>query len=169
MQTLTPLQWLGLIAVVLVCALMTVSLLLNVFNGEGRQRLYALVALLVIAGVTIKNRYPGYMEVRMESIMGFLVFFCIPAYFIYRFIQKRQHSAAVEAAPEQPFKVNIAVVPMQDGALTKLARGRRMTQMLEMDVKIGIKDWQRIKDAGLYDAVLASDRGSRTRGTCPVR
>jgi hypothetical protein len=110
----------------------------------------------------------------MDGVMGFLVFFCIPAYFIYRYIQKKQHSAAVEAAPEQPFKVNIAVVPMQDGALTKLARGRRMTHMLEMDIKIGIKDWQRIKDAGLYDAVLFSypdptSTYSSDMHTCHVR
>jgi hypothetical protein len=120
---------------------------------------------------SISGYFPRF---KMDSIMGFLVFFCIPAYFIYRFFQKRQHSAAVEAAPEQPFKVNIAVLPMQDAALTKLARGRRMTHMLEMDIQIGIKDWQRIKDAGLYDAVLFSypDPTSTYSGdmhTCHVR
>jgi hypothetical protein len=35
-----------------------------------------------------------------------------------------------------------------------MARGRGLTHNLEVRVNIGPKDWQRIKDAGLYDAVL---------------
>jgi hypothetical protein len=56
--------------------------------------------------------------------------------------------------PEQPFKVTVAIEPMKDSALLGFARGRKLTQSLFIDVKIGQKDWQRIKDVGLMDATL---------------
>jgi hypothetical protein len=85
------------------------------------------------------------------SALGFLLYL-IPIYLIYRYFRNKN---ALAAAPDdQPFKVNVAIVPIEDSKLLKIIRGRALTHNLSVKVDIGLKDWERIKKAGLYDAVL---------------
>jgi hypothetical protein len=56
--------------------------------------------------------------------------------------------------PEQPFKVDVMVKSVPDSKFNAMQRGRALTHSLSINVKIGQKDWQRIKAAGLYDATL---------------
>lgn len=111
----------------------------------------------------------------MEALIFWLLVAAGITFFIRRSKKaKKAEQAALDAAPEQPFKVNVAITPIKDNALLKIVRGRPLTHMLEMDIQISPKDWQRIKDAGLYDAVLFEypDETSTTSGelsTCHVR
>lgn len=113
--------------------------------------------------------------VNMEQIFGAIVFFGFwggLAYYVYKYFQDKK---ALAEAKEQPFKVNVAIVPSEyknPGA--DFIRGRRLTHFLHIDVHIGLKDWKRIKDAGVYDAVLFSFPNNRstfdgTKDTCHVR
>jgi hypothetical protein len=77
------------------------------------------------------------------------------AYAVYYFVVvRKQKKQEFEKSPEHPFQVNVAVVPFKTTGVLNVVRGRPLTHFLEVDVKISPKDWQRIKDAGLYDAVL---------------
>jgi hypothetical protein len=77
------------------------------------------------------------------------------AYGIYYFVVIRPRKKAdFDASPEHPFKVDITIRAFQDSFINKMQRGRAATHNLEINVDISPKDWQRIKDAGLYDATL---------------
>jgi len=94
-----------------------------------------------------------------ELIFNIAVYAAI-AYGIYWFfVMRPRKKAEFDASPEHPFKVNVAITPVKD--TVKILRSRAVTHALEMDVKISQKDWQRIKDAGLYDATLFEYRNTR--------
>ena len=88
----------------------------------------------------------------MEGLIS-IAFLCLCIYLVYKFTKKSGDRRDAERAPEEPFKVDVTVVPIQD-SLLRIVRGRALTHKLEVKVRIGLKDWQRIKDAGLYDAIL---------------
>jgi hypothetical protein len=81
----------------------------------------------------------------------------VAIYILYRYLKHliNQHDQKeLDAMPEQPFKVDVTVKSIEDSALFKMKSGRARTHSLDINVKIGPKDWQRIKQAGLYDAIL---------------
>jgi hypothetical protein len=92
----------------------------------------------------------------MEGIFALFffgtIFIGLP-YLFFWYI-KREDRKILEEMPEQTFKVNVAVVPIEASGMLNFARGRALTHNLEVQVHIGLKDWDRIKRAGLYDAVL---------------
>jgi hypothetical protein len=157
MQTFTPLQWLALPVALLV----TTSLLLNIFNGVGRQRLYALVALIVAIGIGCSRYYLEYLETAMNQlgIDALMFYIIIPLTIIgivfYRRTKKRNDAEALALTPEHPFKVSVTVEPLEKSSFgLDYVRGRKLTHQLTIDVTISQKDWKRIKDAGVYDASL---------------
>jgi hypothetical protein len=81
--------------------------------------------------------------VGVPAVIGYFVF---DRWKNYKFVPEPEYDV--------PFKVDVTVRPIQDSALLKMVRGRALTHRLEIKVRIGPKDWQRIKDAGLYDAIL---------------
>jgi hypothetical protein len=108
--------------------------------------------------------------------IGAIVIFVGPVvlFFVFRHFRRLRREAEIAASPEHPFKVNVAVEPFKTTGFQNVLRGRALTHFLSMDVKISMKDWQRIKDAGLYDAVLFDYPNNRstydgTRDTFPVR
>lgn len=90
----------------------------------------------------------------MEGLLGLLFFVGVPGYFIFRFISKRSRAKEIEAMPERPFKIDVTLEPIDDKGLIKVVRGRALTHILSVRADISPKDWDRIKRAGLYDAVL---------------
>ena len=126
--------------------------------------------------LTQTQQNPPYQYQTLNNDLGMLFGFALIGSLIFLFIRYRKKSeeTTLAASPEHPFKVNVVVEPMQGNAAINVIRGRKLTHILKMDVKISLKDWKRIKDAGLYDAVLfdyanTTSTYSGDRQTCHVR
>jgi hypothetical protein len=95
--------------------------------------------------------------------LGFLLWIPILYGLYHFFVVRPRREREFEASTEHPFKVKVAVVPSDyKNATLDFVRGRRLTHFLEVDVNISPKDWKRIKDAGVYDAVLFSFPNERS-------
>jgi hypothetical protein len=100
-----------------------------------------------------------YLKSGPSDLTKFLIFCGVVAGIIvlisYARRRIREHNQReLNAMPEQPFKVNVTVKPIEASKILNVVRGRALTHGLDVDVTIGPKDWDRIKKAGLYDAVL---------------
>jgi hypothetical protein len=107
---------------------------------------------------------------KMDGVMGFLVFFCIPAYFIYRHIQKRKEGAPMgifgsifgehfgnkgpEFIEKGPMKLDIRSEEIKAPNYRHVSEGGRNWHRMYIDFKITRQDYDKYKRSGLMENEL---------------